>query len=93
MTQRAKSEPEQPPVDWSRISPRPGPTSPIARPDPAATSAVSPIDVRILRERELEELGRLYDACVEWHDRTNPNLRNGHDRTLAQAIARARGFR
>lgn len=79
--------------DWSKIYPQPGLTSSIARADPAAGSAVSPADAVILREGEAEELRRLFDACVQWHEKTNPSLRSGHDKTLAQAIVRARRFR
>lgn len=93
MTERAKESAERAPTDWSKIYPQPGRTSPISRVDPAAGSAVSAIDVAILRERDADELRRLYDACVEWHDKTNPSLRSGHDRALAQAIVRVRKFR
>ncbi len=60
-----------------------------ARIDPATCSAVPDEDARILRERELEELRLLLDACVAW-DRAQPT---GEirlvDQPLVDAIARA----
>ncbi len=78
-----------PPIDWSKVSLAPGLTSTTAVVDPGACSAVSALDARILRDRELDELRRLFEACADWHKKTNVALRSGPDKALAEAFVRA----
>lgn len=69
--------------------------SAVARPDSGFSTSVVDVDVRILRERELDELRQLYAACARWHERRFGGERQGRlalpdDRQLSLAVARAR---
>ena len=66
-----------------------------SRLDPAVCSTIPREDVQILRDREIEELRLLFDACLAWGAEAEAGNRDAtdritrRDRLLLDAILRA----